>query len=29
MRLFEGPVAHYHENRFVITEDGGLVCPLR
>ena len=27
MRLFERPVAYYHENRFVITEDGAWFAP--
>ena len=29
MRLFERPVAYYHENRFVITEDGAWFVPYR
>ena len=29
MKLFERPVAHYHENRFVITEDGAWFVPYR
>ena len=29
MRLLERPVAYYHENRFVITEDGAWFVPYR
>ena len=29
MRLFERPVAYYHENRFVITEDKAWFVPYR
>ena len=29
VKLFERPVAHYHENRFVITEDGTWFVPYR
>jgi len=27
MRFFERPVAYYHENRFIITEDGAWFVP--
>ncbi len=29
LRLFERPVAYYHENRFVITENGAWFVPYR
>lgn len=29
LKLFESPVAHYHENRFVITEEGAWFVPYR
>ena len=29
MKLFESPVAYYHENRFVITEDKAWFVPYR
>ena len=29
MKLFDRPVAHYHENRFVIAEDGAWFVPYR
>ena len=29
MKLFERPVAYYHENRFVITEDKAWFVPYR
>ncbi len=29
MKLFERPVAYYHENRFVLTEDGAWIVPYR
>ncbi len=29
MKLFERPVVYYHENRFVLTEDGAWFVPYR
>jgi hypothetical protein len=29
LKLFDRPVAHYHENRFVITEDKAWFVPYR
>ncbi len=29
MKLFDGPVDYYHENRFVITKDGAWFVPYR
>jgi hypothetical protein len=29
LKLFERPVTYYHENRFVITEDGAWFVPYR